>query len=397
MDREKKLQEIFNDDSFGLLDVKPSSKPAQNEDERLISSFEELNDFYQKNKREPEQGSGIQEHQLYARLKAVREDQTKIQMLKEHDKYGFLKGEQKKINSIQDIFADDSLGLLDNDTEGLFDLKHIGKQDDRADADFVAKRKPCKDFGKYESILKEVQKDLSTNKRKLLQFKEEYLREGDFYVLNGILLFLEHVDFEEEVQEFKSGKRVRKDGRTRIIFENGTESNMLYRSLYKLLLLNGKVVSKNVDNVNEEFTVNFSNITKEDEEAGYIYVLKSKSEKQSIKEIKHLYKIGYSKVEVEERIKNANQDPTYLMADVSIVLAYKCYNMNPQKLEQLMHNFFGKVCLNVDIHDNEGNRHTPREWFIAPLEIIDQAIRLIISGEILKYRYDSTHEQIVTK
>lgn len=85
------------------------------------------------------------------------------------------------------------------------------------------------------------------------------------------------------------------------------------------------------------------------------------------------------------------------MAEVRIVMAYKCYNMNPQKLEQLLHNFFGNSCLNIDVFDKDGNRHTPREWFIAPLDIIEQAIHLIISGDIVKYRYDSTNEEIVSR
>jgi len=395
MDKDKKLQEIFENDPLGLLNIKPSTSPARNEDERLVASFEEINDFFEKNNREPAQGGGIQEHQLYSRLKSLRESPTKTEMLKDHDKHGLLNYEQKQITSLDDILNDDSLGLLDDDSEGLFEFKHIKKQDERASADFVAKRKPCKDFDKYEPIFKEVQKDLSGSKRKLIPFKEENLREGDFYVHNGVLLFLEGVDFEEEVQQFKSGRRLRKDGRTRIIFENGTESNMLYRSLYKALLANGKVVSENIDKVNEKFIEKFSNITDEDKEAGFIYILKSKSDKQEIREIQHLYKIGFSKIAVEERIKNASQEPTYLMADVRIVMAYKCYNMNPQKLEQLLHNFFGNSCLNIDVFDKDGNRHTPREWFIAPLDIIEQAIHLIISGEIVEYRYDSQDERIV--
>ena len=391
------LQDIFNDDPFGLLNVKSSSSPARNEDERLVAAFQELNDFYEKNNREPEQGCGIQEHQLFSRLKSLRENPLKIEMLKAHDKFGFLDYEQKQINSLNDILNDDTLGLLDDDSEGLFEFKHIKEHDERASADFVARRKPCKDFDKYEADFKEVQKDLSNGKRNLIAFKEEYLRASAFYVHNGVLLLLENVDFEKEVQEFKSGSRVRKDGRTRVIFENGTESNMLYRSLYKALLANGKAVSENIDKINESFIEKFSNITDEDEEAGFIYILKSKSEKQEIREIQHLYKIGFSKIMVEDRIKNANQDPTYLMAEVRIVMAYKCYNMNPQKLEQLLHNFFGNSCLNIDVFDKIGNRHTPREWFIAPLDIIEESIHLIISGDIVKYSYDSTNEQIITR
>jgi hypothetical protein len=392
----KTLQDIFDDDEFGLLNIKITS-PARNESERLIGSFDEINDFYERNKRLPEPGAGIQEHQLYSRLKALRENPEKAQFLREHDKFGLLNYEAKEINSLDDILDDETLGLLDDDSEGLFNLKHIKSSDERASADFVARRKPCKDFEKYEGQFKEIQKDFANSKRKLIPFKEENLRPGDFYVHNGILLLLESVDFEQEVQEFKSGSRLRKDGRTRVIFENGTESNMLYRSLYKSLLANGKAVSENIDKVNEEFIEKFSNITDEDKEAGYIYILKSKSDKPEIKNINNLYKIGFSKIEVEERIKNASQEPTYLMAPVRIVTTYKCYNLNPQKFEQLLHNFFGAACLNVDVFDEAGKRYTPREWFIAPLDIIEQAVQLIISGEIVKYKYDEWSEEIESR
>lgn len=397
MSDKKTLQDIFNDDPFDLLKVKPASTPARNEDERLVSSFQEIADFYEKNNREPQLGGGIQEHQYHSRLKGIRSDPSKMSMLKPYDKYGLLDYEAKEVNSINDILDDDIFGLLDDDSEGLFDLKHIKKQEDRASTDFVARRKHCKDFDKYEAIFKDVQKDLSGGKRKLMPFKQEILQAGDFFVHNGVLLLLEKVDFEEGVQQFRSGSRFRKDGRTRVIFENGTESNMLYRSLYKALLDNGKAVSEHVDKVNEKFVEKFSNISEEDKEAGFIYVLKSKSDKQEIKEIEHLYKIGYSKVAVEERVKNASQEPTYLMAPVSIITAFKCYNMNPQKFELLIHTFFSNSCLNIDIFDSNKQRHTPREWFIAPIDVIQQAIQFIISGEIVNYRYDSTNKEIILR
>jgi hypothetical protein len=78
-------------------------------------------------------------------------------------------------------------------------------------------------------------------------------------------------------------------------------------------------------------------------------------------------------------------------------MAYQCYNMNPQKFELLIHNFFSAACLNIDITGKDGRRYSPREWFIAPLNIIEQAIQLIKSGEIVKYRYDATNEEIIEK
>ena len=397
MDKDKILKNIFDSDPLGLLNVKPSTSPARNEDERLVASFQEINDFYEKNKREPEFDRGISEFSLFTRLKSLRENSVKTELLKPHDKFGLLHFEVKIIQSFDDIFNDDHLGILKDDSEGLFDFKHIKKADERASSDFVARRKPCKDFDKYEQQFKEVQSDLKNGKRKLIDFKLGNLKQGAYYVHNGVLFLVEKIDITKKEHYRTDGTRVREDGRTRCVFENGTESNMLKRSVEKILYANGNVVSENADDVKEFFLETFSNITDQDEEAGYIYILKSKSDKQEIKEIQNLFKIGFSKTNVEDRVKNAIQEPTYLLADVRIVIIYKCYNMNPQKFEQLIHNFFGSSCLNIDVFDKAGIRHTPREWFIAPLSVIEQAIRLIISGDIVKYKYHSTTEEIVER
>jgi len=412
MDKDKILNEIFNNDPLGLLNFKPKNSTARTDDERLLASFQEINVFFEKHGKEPEPNpSNVSEYQLYSRLKYLREDEIKIGMLKSCDSHNLLPAiesnqvnkpqasykKPKEINSIDDILGDDSLNILGDDSEGLFDFKHTPKEYERANADFVARRKPCKDFDKYEAIFKEIQKDLANGKRKLIEFKEDNLREADFYVHKGILMLLEKVNISQEEQTFSSGRRVRKDGRTRCIFENGTESNMLYRSLVKILYVNGRVVTQNIDKVNRDFIEKYSNITNEDEEAGYIYILKSKSTDEGITSIQNLFKIGYSKIDVQERIKNAEKEPTYLMAPVSIQGAWKCYNMNPQKLEQLLHNFFGNSCLELDVFDEKGKRHTPREWFIAPIEVIEQAIELIINGKIVNYKFDAGNMTIVNK
>ena len=397
MDRDKLLNEIFENDPLGLLTIKPTNSSVRNEDERLVASFQEINIFFEQNNCEPELGGGIQEHQLYSRLKSIRENPLKMEMLKVHDKYGLLDFTPKEITSLDDVINDDVLGILGDDNTGLFDLKHVTKFKERESTDFVAKRKPCRDFNNYESKFKQIQTELKSGKRKLIDFKLDNLREHCYYVHNGILLFVEKINITRKEHYKPDGTRVREDGRTRCIFENGTESNMLKRSIEKILYINGKVVSENADMTNEEFFEKFSNINDEDREAGFIYILKSKSSKQEIKEINNLFKIGFSKGSVEERVRNASQEPTYLMADVKIVMAFKCYNMNPHKLEQLVHGFFGNSCLNVDVTDLNGNRHTPREWFIAPLHVIEQAIHYIIAGAIIKYRYDDVTEEIVER
>ena len=396
--KENILKEIFENDPLGLLIVKPKKSAARTSDERLAASFDEINDFIEKNEREPKPDiSNISEYKLYSTLKGLRDNDEKMLALEPQDKYELLNTVKKEINSIDDIFGDDSEGILGDDSEGIFDFKHTPKDFERAKADFVGRRVKCKDFDKYEHVFKEVQNDLALGKRKLVDFKEPNLREGNYYVHNGILFLLESITFEKEDHYKEDGTRVRKDGRTRCIFENGTESNILKRSVEKNLYKNGKVVTQNVDNVIKEFTETFNGITEEDKEAGHIYVLTSQSKKEEVSSVKNLYKIGYSSTGVQERIKNAENEPTYLMAPVKIESSWVCYNMNAQKFEQLIHKFFGHSCLEVDVFDQKGIRHTPREWFIVPLEAIEQSITLIISGEIVNYRYDKENEVIIER
>lgn len=398
-DKDKILDEIFNNDPLGLLNVKPKSSNVKTTDERLSASFEEINDFIAKNEREPTPNpSNITEYQLYSRLKSLREDEGKMLALEPQDTYGLLKVEKKEINSIDDIFNDDILGMFDDgDAQSLFEFKHTPREIARAEADFVARRKPCKNFKDYEEKFKSVQEDLSSGKRKLVDFKIGNLRQGAYYVHNGVLFLLERIDISRQDHYKEDGTRVREDGRTRCVFENGTESNMLKRSVEKILYANGNAVTVNSDDEVEEFMENFSNITEEDKEAGYIYVLSSKSTDRKIREIRNLFKIGYSTIPVESRIKNAEKEPTYLMAPVHIEAEYKTFNMNTQKFEQLLHNFFGASCLNIDIWDEKLRRKMPQEWFIAPLDVIDKAIEMIITGEIIHYKFDKELEVIVLK
>lgn len=339
MDKDKILNEIFSNDPFGLLNVKPKSSNNKTPDERLLASFNEIIDFIDKNGREPEStASNILEFQLYSRLKNIIEDNSKVIILKSHDIYNILPelnenivnepkpeySSKVEINSLDDIFEDESFKEMTTDEERLFVFNHTPKHFEREEADFVARRKPCKNFHEYEPLFKQVQQEIKEGKRSLIAFKQDNLIEGEFYVHNGVLLYLEKVDFQKQVQNFQSGNRIRIDGRTRSIFENGTESQMLYRSLYKILLSNGKAITATQEAVNIKLQNNFNDITAEDQESGFIYILKSLSTNEKISSIDNLYKIGFSTIPLEERIKNAEKEPTYLMAPVKIVSAYKC-------------------------------------------------------------------------
>jgi hypothetical protein len=402
----------IEDDDMGLLDVK--AKPsAPTADEHLISKFNEINEFITANNREPEADmANVPEYMLSQRLNSIRQNSEQCQALAPIDTHNLLPAqleqqvaepgtdyqvEEKEINSVDDIFADDDLGLLDTPADSIFDLKHVEKFS-RAEAEHISRRKKCKDFEKYEHLFVEVQKQIRDGERKLLPFddKGESLVAGCYYILSGVLLFLESVDITSPEKTIK-GKRFRKDGRTRCIFENGTESNMLYRSLAKALYNDGKIVSETNDSLNDELYKNMGGVTEEDTESGYIYILSSLSKNPDIQNVNNLHKIGYSTTSIEKRIANAENEATYLMAPVKLITGYQCYNINSQKFENLLHIFFGNACLDIEVADKQGKMRKPKEWFIAPLEAIEFAVNGLLDGSIVNYRYDAIREKVVKK
>ncbi len=384
------LRKILEDDDTGLLNIKPK-RSAITVDERLLQSFRQINDFYRKHNREPQSNpASILEFQLFNRLKALRSSLEKCQALQEVDEFHLLNyvEPEKAITSVADIFNDDSLGLLDDEAESIFNLKHVPKGPIEK-PEKIAQRKVCEEFDQFEHLFKQCHAELSSGVREARQFTgEQQIQPGHFFVLHGVMVYVSEVG-EKEV---KNGKV---NARLRCIFENGTESNMLLRSLATELYKDE--TGRRILDHHEKALEALELIKAEDKKTGYIYILQSLSQDPDVAAINNLYKIGYSTVPVPERIKNAVDEPTYLMAPVKVISVFECYNLNPQKFELLLHTFFGKACLNVDVYDKAGKRCSPREWFIAPLNIIEAAAHMVINGEILNYRYDPDNLDIAER
>lgn len=397
----KSLDDIFNDDDFGLLESKEKQHFVRTDEDRLTDSFEEINLFFEKNKREPSTSS-MSEYSLCSRLKEFRNNEHKKSILKAFDRFNLLGDVELKIESIDDILNDDSFGLLEDEGDtSIFEFKYTPKGPSRANADYIAQRKSMteREFKKYEIMFQQVHKDLKEGKRKLLDFSnaEDNLIEGNFYLVDGILAYLEVSNAEKILKENKSGDRMRLEGRTVTVFENGTVSNMLFRSLGKAIQKNGKIITNRSEDMYNQLQQNFGAVGEEDIQSGWIYILKSKSENPEIKKIEHLYKIGFSKNPIKERIKNASNEATYLFSDVEIVASYNCYSLNVQVFESLLHRFFAEVCLDIDLYDKSGSRFIPREWFKVPLTVIDEVIELILNQNIVNYKYDSSKKKIILK
>lgn len=137
-----------------------------------------------------------------------------------------------QIDSIDDIFNDDEFGLLDVKDDGdIFTLKHISKS--KQSPEFISHRKPMndKEFKGYKDRFSELHKSLEEKIFKLEKFNTPSitLQKNKFYVLNGLLIYLESVD---------------ENSRVKLIVENQTKSNMLYTSLERSLYKDGYLIIK---------------------------------------------------------------------------------------------------------------------------------------------------------
>ena len=295
------------------------------------------------------------------------------------------------MSDLQEILGEDPLGLLgepDPETDQILNLRHVSKPVDQPD--FVARRKSCKEFDRFEPLFKQQQAGLANGSKVLRPFEgERQIQPGEFFVLQGMLVYVANIGSWEK-KNFGN-----KNARLYCVFENGTESNLLVRSLAAALWKTEGSMQV-VDALQDEMNLSGDAQNDEDQETGWIYVLKSLSSDPEVSSIDNLYKIGYSTQPVEERISNAAKEPTYLMAEVQIVTTFQTFNVNPQKLEHLLHVFFAEARLEIEQFDGKRER-SPEEWFVVPMRWIETAVQMLVSGDVLGYRYDASKQEIVER
>ena len=279
-----------------------------------------------------------------------------------------------------DDILNDPLFSLNETEQRLFDLSEPIKKGRirKKQADEVAQRKTCGNFADYAHLFVQVHKELHEGKRSLIRYKEDAIQEKGFFIADGIMGYIDQLD----VANRQIKDRVRKDGRSRVIYEDGTESNILFRTIGKNITRNGYIITE-VNDGKELDALTGNDITEEDIAHGWIYVLRSKSDDERIASVKDLYKIGFTTTPVEKRISNARNEPTYLMADVDIVNTFRVYNVDTHKLESLIHLFFEAARFHISLGGAEAV-----EWFVVPLPIIREAIAKFIDGSITEYTYN---------
>lgn len=395
--------DLTNDDLELLgelgVDTAPEEKGSRTpREQRIIAGFEEIQRFVEEHGHLPEQGEGLDIFErLYAvRLEQIRKSSECMALLKDIDTKGILTaaGKETVPVSIEEVASDDkalleALGVGDEPLDDITRLTHVRPRVEIQTAEEIAQRTPCKEFGVFKPLFEQVQQELQNGIRKALKYRDyAEIKKGDFFILDGQKVYVE-TEGEKFVNNYD-----RPDRRLRVIYDNGTESDILLRSLQRAL--NKDKASRRI--TDPDMGPLFSGEKSEDDlEVGYIYVLRSNSQLPFIVENRNvIHKIGVTGGSVEQRIAIAEKDPTYLLASVEIVATYKLSNLNRTKLENVIHRFFEKARLDVQLKDRFGSSVEPREWYLVPLPAIEEAIQHIMDGTIEDFHYDPSLGKVVS-
>lgn len=393
-------KEFTNEDDALLaeLGIEVEAKKAATRtprEERIIAGFEEIQRFVEEHGRAPKHGESndIFERIYAVRLDRIREQQETYDLVAPLDNTGLLKGTAQTIQAIAEDADDDALLAelgIEVDALPITELKHVRSTAEKKAAEDIANRQRCEDFDRFRPLFEQVQNELNTGLRDTRPFEmKAEIEQGRFFIVGGQKAYV------AEKGDTTLTDRGRTDARLRVIFDNGTESNMLMRSLQRAL---------NKDDVGRRITDPtagplFSDQNADDDEAsGTIYVLRSNSDHPLVADNRQLvHKIGVTNMAVEKRIAGAHLQPTFLMASVEIIATYELYNINRTKLENLIHRIFESARLDIEIMDRFGKPVAPREWFLVPLSAINDAVQKITDGTISNYVYDATQAKLIRR
>ena len=382
-------------DALGVV-VEPEKVRARTpREERIIAAFEEIQRFAEIHGRAPRHG---QDHDIFERIHAVRLDRIRAQeecrtLVTPLDHQGLLESGAQAEPAPPDTLDNDALLAalgVDASTPDITELRHVRSSAEKRVADEIATRHKCEDFATFRPMFEQIQRELDAGIRETrpLGVKAD-IEPGRFFIIGGQKAYVAHMG-EEFTQSYGD-----KDARLRVVFDNGTESNMLRRSLHRALHKDEagrRILETSAGPLFAEATA------EGDEASGTIYVLRSRSDNPYVAQHRKLiHKIGVTNAKVETRIGNARLEPTFLMADVEIVAEYKLYNIDRGKLEKLIHRIFAPARLSIEIEDRFGNPVVPREWFLVPLHAIDAAVGKIRDGSIAAYEYDVERAALVAR
>ena len=386
-------------DELAEFDVPEKKGGRSPREERVVAGFEEIQRFVEKHGHAPLHG---EDRDIFERLYAVRLDRLRAledcrSLLAPLDCQGLLSGAPVAAAAPTETTDEDELVAELSGAENAADitaLRHVRTSADKRAAEEIAQRKPCADFDTFKPLFERVRRELKAGVRQthavhsLDAIKLAEIQQGEFFIVEGQLAYVAEVG-----EEIKTTYE-RKDSRLRVIYDNGTESDVLQRSFQRALHRDAAARLITNPSAGPLFSDETSD---DDQESGTIYVLRSKSDLPVVAANRDvLHKIGVTgRTNVAARFANAKNEPTFLLADVEVVATYDLYNINRVKLENLIHRVFDPARLDIEIRDRFGKPVVPREWFLVPVFVVDEAVERIKDGTITDYVYDPKAARLV--
>ncbi len=385
------MAEMTDDDILAELgvDLTPKKSRARTpREERIIAGFENIVKFREEHGRVPQHGEG---RDIFERLYAVRLDRLRglpesAGLLAEMDVHGLLDGGGDTSLAPVDDLDDDAmlaeLGIAASPAEDITQLRNVRSNTERKAAEEIASAERCEDFATFKPLFDGIEAELASGTRVTRPFgRDAGIDLGDFFILRGQLAYV------AEVGDLTKAPNGQNDARLRVIYSNGTESNLLRWSLQRALYKDdsGRRVTE------PDAGPLFGSAPNEPDQlsTGTLYVLRSRSTHPTIAAHRELiHKIGITGGAVEARIAGAADNATYLLAGVDVVATYKLYEVNRPRLEALIHRVLDSVRFDAEIPDRFGKLVRPREWFLVPLSAIDEIVARIGDGTLADYAYD---------
>ncbi|MBN8605684.1 MAG: hypothetical protein J0L81_02075 [Caulobacterales bacterium] len=248
-------------------------------DERIIAGFEDIQRFREQHGRAPLHG---EDKDIFERLYAVRLDRLRTleecrALLEPLDHQGLLVGAESALPPPAETMDDDELLAELEGAAGASDiteLRHVRTSAEKREAEEIANREKCEDFERFKPLFERAAKEIESGVRitrrirKDAGFLKADVKEGDFFILGGQTAYIAEVG-----EQFKAPNG-QFDARLRVIYSNGTENNLLLRSLQRALYKDE--TSRRVSEPGAGPL--FSGQTDDDDLAsGTIYILRSKS------------------------------------------------------------------------------------------------------------------------
>lgn len=367
-------------------------------EERIIAGFEDILRFHQQHGRLPRQEENAD---IFERLYAVRLERLRLlpeacDLLVELDTPGLLSAapSSRAVDELDEDTLLAELGVMPNgnDASDITVLRHVRSSIEKQAAEDTAQRTPCADFETFKPLFEQTRRELEAGIRQTRPFEVKSLgeiRQGSFFVVGGQIAYVAEVG-ESFATSFNAQ---RSDSRLRVVYDNGTESNILQRSLQRALHRDEIARLITDPDPGPLFSQNWE---EGDLDSGTIYVLRSLSDHPFVAAHRELiHKIGVTGGKVETRIANARNEATYLLAEVEIVATYKLAGIKRSKLENIFHRLFARAQLDLTLEDRFGHPVKPKEWFLLPLSVIDEAVESILDGSITQLVYDPASVRLV--